>query len=312
MRNAPGPTILITGGLGFIFSHVAEHFVDKGWKVHIADNLSEGSHPEVLDALKKSIHFYNVDVSTDEISKLIKRLRPEYIIHAAANSDVDNSIANPEFTFVNNAISTVKIFEACRALSDLKRLLYVSTDEVYGECDHKRKEDEILFPRNPYSLSKAVGSILRLAWDNTYEELNKKTVESRFCNIFGPRQDARKIIPAIKRALDTGQPITLHNEGIGYREWLYVKEIPTVVETLLKKGHRTYNITANKGYTVKGLIEKAEKIMGRTVPVVQGKRAGLDVRYQMDGSRFAEEFMWQPRYDFDEAFEATIRGVVLL
>ena len=305
------PTVLITGGLGFIFSHVVEHFVEKGWKVHVADNLSEGSHPEVLDALTGKMHFYDIDVSTDKIGALIKKLAPEYVIHAAANSDVDNSISNPEFTFINNAISTVKVFEACRALPHLKRLLYVSTDEVYGECDHRRKEDEILFPRNPYSLSKAVGSILRLAWDNTYQELNKKTVESRFCNIFGPRQDPRKIIPAIKRALDTGHPVTLHNGGVGYREWLYVKDIPPVVEVLLMKGHRTYNITANKGYTVKELIAKAQIVAGKTVPVVQGKRAGLDIRYQMDGTRFAEEFKWKPQYDFDKAFAATMRGEVL-
>lgn len=301
-------TVLITGGLGFIFSHVVEYLVEKGWDVHVADNLSEGSHPEVLAALGDKIHFYNFDVSTPRIEELLHSLKPQYVIHAAANSDVDHSIKDPFFTFNNNVVSTVRIFEACRTMENLKRLLYVSTDEVYGECSHKRKEDEIIFPRNPYAFSKAAGSILRLAWDNTYADLYKKTAETRFCNVFGPRQDPRKIIPAIKRALDTGQPFTLHDEGVAYREWIYVKEVPPLVEQLLQKGSRTYNITANMGYTVTELIRKAEQIAGKPVPVVHGTRAGMDLRYEMDGTRFREEFNWKPRYEFDKAFEATILG----
>jgi len=302
------PKLVITGGLGFIFSHVTEYFVAKGWEVVVLDNLSAGSHPEILNDSFKHI---DLDVSKREVIGKIIEEAPDYVIHAAAYSDVDGSIKMPEVIFFNNAVSTLWIFEACRLMPQLKRLIYVSTDEVYGECEHRKREDEIIFPRNPYSLSKAVGSLMRLAYDNTYKDLLDKTSETRFCNVFGPRQDARKIIPAIKRALDTGEPVPLHNDGIAYREWLYVKDIPPVVEKiLLNVGEgRTYNVTDNVGYTVSQLIQKAEEIAGKPIPVVPAGRKGMDLKYQMDGSRLKMEFGWEPQ--FDDAFRALIVGTPL-
>lgn len=298
------PRILITGGLGFIFSHVTEHFVQKGWDVMVVDNLSKGSHPEIID---RSFWFINEDCSNPRVIDIIHDFDPDYVIHAAANSDVDNSIANPLFTFTNNAISTMMVFEACRGLKNLKKLIYVSTDEVYGECEERKKEDDIIFPRNPYSLSKAVGSLMRLAYDNTYPELKDKTAETRFCNVFGPRQDDRKIMPAIKRALEGGEPVSVHNGGIAYREWIYVKEIPHVIELILEKGNRTYNVTGGWHATVKELIDMARIIKGKNVPTTEGIRAGMDVKYQMDASRLIE-LGWKPKYQFMEALVAYLHN----
>lgn len=302
--------IVITGGLGFIFSHVTEHFLQKGYDVHVIDNLSAGSHEELIPELQKmgKFTFHEQDVSFLPAADLITRLNPEYIVHAAAISDVDYSIKQPTKTLQANNNATMNVFDAARKCKNLKKLLYVSTDEVYGECEHPKTESEILFPRNPYALSKAFGSILRLAYDNTYPELRDKTVETRFCNVFGPRQDARKIIPAIKRALDTGEPVALHNAGAGYREWIYVKDIPRVIELLLESGHRTYNITAQTGYTVMDLIFLAEKITRKTVPTIPGKRSGMDKRYSMSGERISKDLGWRSFYPFAEAFTAYITG----
>ena len=211
--------IVITGGLGFIFSHVTEHFLKAGWDVMVIDNLSAGAHPELVPEFKKlgKLTFVEYDVSFQPVVPIITTFNPEYIIHAAAISDVDYSIKQPVKTVQANVNGTINIFEAARKLKNLKKLLYVSTDEVYGECDHPKTEDEIIFPKNPYSLSKAFGSIMRLAYDNTFPELKDKTVETRFCNVFGPRQDDRKVIPAIKRALEGGKPLAIHNKGVGYR-----------------------------------------------------------------------------------------------
>ena len=298
------PRILITGGLGFIFSHVTEYFVKKGWNVYVVDNLSVGSHPEIID---DSFSFYPIDINNLS-PEFLQYLDPQYVVHAAANSDVDFSIENPMVSFNNNSFSTVRLLYLCRTLKNLKKFLYISTDEVYGECDHRKNETEIIFPRNPYSLSKAVGSIARLAFDNTYPELKDKTAEVRFCNIFGPRQDARKIIPAIKRALETQKPLPLHNNGEGYREWLYVKEVPPLIELVLLAGTRTYNITANAGYTVKILIELAESVTGKKVPITETERAGMDIAYEMDATRIRNELHWQPKYEFITAFEAYLKN----
>lgn len=288
------PKIVITGGLGFIFSHVSEHFINLGWDVHVFDFLGAGSHPELLDELrhKTNFHFYQEDVSFATIIDKVVRIDPTYIIHAAAISDVDYSIKNPTKTLLANNNATVNVYEAARKCKKLKKLLYVSTDEVYGECDHPKSETEILFPKNAYAASKAYGSLLRLTYDNSYRELRDKTCETRFCNVFGPRQDDRKVLPAIVRALNGGAPVALHNSGAGYRQWIHVSEIAPVLELLLEKGDRTYNITTEVGYTVIDLLELAEKSTGKRVATVPGKRTGMDMRYQMSGSRLKQDLGW--------------------
>ncbi len=334
--------VVITGGLGFIFSHVTEYLVKRGYEVHVIDNLSEGSHPELLEQLTKQnnkyytacanpsdvklqeelyrdgfgdiikaptaftkkdnpyglFKFYKEDVSKKEVIDTILNIEPDYIIHAAAYSDVDGSIREPRDVIKANCDATLNVFEAARQLPNLKKLVYISTDEVYGECDHLKTEDEILFPKNPYSFSKAYGSLLRIAYDNTYPELKNKTAETRFCNVFGPRQDERKIMPLIKRAIKDGTPVPLHNGGGGYREYIYVLNIPPIVEEIMRHGNRTYNVTLNDGFTVKELIAEVEHITGKKVPTVPAERAGMDMKYQMNATRVLElgcDYEW----DFD-------------
>ena len=304
--------VVITGGLGFIFSHVSEYFLTAGWKVLVIDDLSEGSHPELIDQWSKKFGdtfiFLKKDVSSMSVVDDILKFNPEYIIHAAAISDVDHSIKFPKSTIYTNNLATINIFEAARKLDDLKKLLYVSTDEVYGECDHPKTEEDIIFPKNPYALSKAFGSLMRIAYDNTYPELKDKTVETRFCNVFGPRQDDRKVIPALKRALQGGKPLELHNGGEGFRQFIHVNEIPRIVALLLRNGNRTYNITSGEGYTVRDLIGLAEEFSGKRVPVVAGKRSGMDIRYEMSSERIAEEFNWSPSRSFIDSFKEYLNG----
>jgi nucleoside-diphosphate-sugar epimerase len=294
------PKLVITGGLGFIFSHVTEYFVQKGWEVIVIDNESAGSHPEIIDG---SFTYHKMNVSDPAVIQLIRDSAPEYVIHAAAISDVDYSIREPYRTLKENIMANLNVFEACRELSGLKKFVYVSTDEVYGECEHRKTEDEIIFPKNPYSLSKAVGSIMRYAYDNTYPSLLDITAETRFCNVFGPRQDTRKIMPLIKHALHTGEPIPLHNEGEGYREYIYVKNIPPAMELILTKGFRTYNITTNDGLTVHQLIDRAEKVSGKKINTYPTNRPGMDMKYQMDAARIRTELGWEPLYTFDEGLK---------
>ena len=298
------PKILITGGLGFIFSHVTEYFVQKGWQVVVLDNESTGSHPEIVDG---SFTYHKIDVADPSIIELITKEAPDYVIHAAAISDVDYSIREPYETLKQNILANLNIFEACRNLHSLKKFVYVSTDEVYGECEHRKKEDEIIFPRNPYSASKAAGSLFRIAYDNTYAELRDKTAETRFCNVFGPRQDKAKILARIKYGIETNIPIPVHNGGLGYREYIYVKNIPPAIELILEKGDRTYNLTTNDGYTVGELINKVKEITKKDIVVKDEKRPGMDLKYQMDAARIAE-LGWKPAYTFEQGIQEYLLG----
>lgn len=291
--------ILITGGLGFIFSHVTQYFVSLGWEVVVIDDKSKGSHPEIVDG---SFRFYHQDCAHEDVQDIILEEKPDYIIHAAAISDVDKSIVDPEYLLKQNILATINVFEAARFLPDLKKLLYVSTDEIYGECEEKKTEESIIFPKNPYSVSKATGSILRTAYDSTYLPLKDKTCEIRMCNIFGERQDNRKILPLIKESLQDKKVIPVQNGGEGYREYLYVKNIPSLVELLLEKGDRVYNITTNDGYTVKDLIRKCEELTLKQVYTTESHRPGMDLKYQMDNSRIME-LGWKPLYTFEEGIK---------
>jgi dTDP-glucose 4,6-dehydratase len=293
------PKILITGGLGFIFSHVTQYFVQKGWSVVVIDNLSEGSHPEIIDG---SFKHHKTHMAEEKIIDVILKENPDYIIHAAAISDVDYSVREPYRTLRKNILGNLHVFEAARRLTNLKKFLYVSTDEVYGECEHKMREDEIMLPRNPYSNGKAVGSLMRVTYENTYPSLTGKTVETRFCNVFGPRQDTRKIMPLIKRSIYKGESIPLHHEGKGYREYIYVKNIPPAVELILEKGHGVYNLTLNDGFTVKELIGKVEQVTGKKVTTHPADRPGMDLKYQMDSER-VRALGWEPLYTFEEGLK---------
>ena len=294
-----GPKIVITGGLGFIFSHVTEYFVQKGWEVVVIDNLSEGSHPEIIDG---SFKHYKTHMAEEKIIDVILKENPAYIIHAAAISDVDYSVREPYRTLRKNILGNLHVFEAARRLPNLKKFLYVSTDEVYGECDHKMRENEIMLPRNPYSNGKATGSLMRVTYENTYSSMTGKTVETRFCNVFGPRQDTRKIMPLIKQSLKEGLSLPLHHEGKGYREYIYVKNIPPAVELILEKGQGIYNLTLNDGFTVKNLIGKVEQVTSKKVTTHPANRPGMDLQYQMDSER-VRDLGWKPLYTFEEGLK---------
>ena len=293
------PKILITGGLGFIFSYVTEHYIKKGWAVVVIDNQSVGSHPEIIDG---SFKYYNNHVADPEVIDIILKENPEYVIHAAAISDVDYSVRESHRTLKKNIMMNINVFDACRQLKNLKKFMYVSTDEVYGECDHRMKEGEALNPKNPYSCSKAAGSLMRIAYDNTYGELKGKTVETRSCNVFGPRQDERKIMGAMRKALKMGHSIPIHNGGAGYREYIYVKNIPPIVDLILEKGEGVYNVTLNDGCTVEQLIEKAEKLMNKKIITHPDNRPGMDMKYKVDANHLVD-LGWKPLYTFEKGLK---------
>ncbi len=293
------PKIIITGGLGFIFSHVTEYFVKKGWEVVVIDNFSDGSNPQIIDG---SFKHYDVHMADPEVVNIMMSEDPDYIIHAASITDVDYSIREPYRTLKKNAYGIFHAFEAARNLSHLKKLMYVSTDEVYGECEDLKKEGDLMAPRNPYSASKAIGSLLTIAYGNSYPNLRDKIVETRFCNVFGPRQDTRKIMPIIKRALETGHPVPIFDEGGSYREYIYVENIPPVVDLILEKGVGVYNVTLNDGFTVANLVKKVEEITGKKVPTTVSHRPGIDMKYQMKSDR-VRELGWKPLFSFEEGIK---------
>ena len=255
-------TYLVTGGCGFIGSHVIDELLkDKKIKKIInIDKLGVGSDINNVAADDRVVNYY-VDICNEEIYSIFKKHKPGYIIHLAAESHVDRSISDPLSFVHSNVIGTGKILECVRNIVPEARMIHVSTDEVYGHLypgDEPFTENTPLDPRSPYSASKAGSDVLALSYRNTYKA---DITVTRCCNNYGPRQHSEKLIPTIFRTLHTDKSVPVYGDGSNIREWIYVVDhAKALLEILYKKDAKSiYNIYGAKRYQNIDLIRKIVK-----------------------------------------------------
>lgn len=238
-------TYLITGGCGFIGSHVIDELLkdESVKKIINIDRLSTGSDINNVAADSRVINYY-LDICDEELFNIFKKHLPGYIIHLAAESHVDRSISDP-LSFVNsNVIGTGNILECIRNIVPDAKMVHVSTDEVYGHLnfdDEPFTEDTPLDPRSPYSASKAGSDVLALSYRTTY---GMNVVVTRCCNNYGPRQHGEKLIPTVLRTLINGKKVPVYGNGKNIREWIYVTDhTKALIEILHKTESKpVYNI----------------------------------------------------------------------
>jgi dTDP-glucose 4,6-dehydratase len=219
--------VIVTGGFGFIGSHVIEELLkrdDIDAIVNI-DNLSIGSSVENVPYNERLAHHVVSITNGETINSIIKSFGPTHILHLAAQSHVDRSITTP-MTFVEtNVVGTTVLLEGLRQFAPSAKFVHVSTDEVYGHLlsieDTPFNEDTPLDPRSPYSSSKASSDLIALSYRNTY---NLDITVTRCCNNYGERQFDEKFIPTILRNIIAGKKIPVYGQGNNIREWIYVKD----------------------------------------------------------------------------------------
>jgi dTDP-glucose 4,6-dehydratase len=236
---------LVTGGCGFIGSHVIDELLKDSSieKIINIDKLGVGSDINNVAADARVVNYY-IDICNEEIYNIFKKHKPGYIIHLAAESHVDRSISDP-LSFVNsNVIGTGNVLECIRKYVPAARMVHVSTDEVYGHLnfdDEPFLETTPLDPRSPYSASKAGSDVLALSYSNTY---NMDITVTRCCNNYGPRQHSEKLIPTVFRTLHEGKKIPVYGNGENIREWIYVTDhAKALIEILHKENSNpVYNI----------------------------------------------------------------------
>lgn len=238
-------TYLVTGGCGFIGSHVIEELLkDKNVKKVInIDKLGVGSDINNLVADPR-VFSYFIDICDEELFNIFEKHMPGYIIHLAAESHVDRSISDPLSFVHSNVVGTGNILECIRNIVPKARMVHVSTDEVYGHLnfdDEPFTEDTPLDPRSPYSASKASSDVLALSYRTTY---NMDITVTRCCNNYGPRQHDEKLIPTVLRTLIQGKKIPVYGNGENVREWIYVTDhVKALIEILHKADPKpVYNI----------------------------------------------------------------------
>ncbi|MFH0761817.1 MAG: dTDP-glucose 4,6-dehydratase [Bacteroidota bacterium] len=319
-------TILITGGAGFIGSHVVRLLVTKYPDYHIInlDALTYAGNLENLTDIDQSPNytFIRADIRDPEaLDKIFAQYAITGICHLAAESHVDRSIAEPMAFITTNIVGTVNLLNAARkAWKDNfngKRFYHISTDEVYGSLGTEGYfyETTSYDPKSPYSASKASSDHLVRAYGHTY---GLPVILTNCSNNYGPNQFPEKLIPLAINNIKNMKPIPVYGKGENVRDWLYVVDHARAIDLVYHQGKtgETYNIGGHNELKNIDLIHILCDIMDRKLNRVPGTsaalitfikdRAGHDLRYAIDAAKIQRELGWTPSLQFADGFEKTI------
>ncbi|MFA5619161.1 MAG: dTDP-glucose 4,6-dehydratase [Weeksellaceae bacterium] len=315
--------LIITGGAGFIGSHVVRRFVKNHPDIHIinVDKLTYAGNLANLKDIEseKNHQFIKGDILDWEfIKNLFETYQPDGIIHLAAESHVDRSISNPLEFVMTNVVGTVNLLNAAKALgkSDF-RFYHISTDEVYGELGETGyfTEETKYDPHSPYSASKASSDHFVRAYHDTF---GLDVVLSNCSNNYGAFQFPEKLIPLALNNIKNNKPIPVYGDGSNIRDWLWVEDHAVAIEEIYFKGksRETYNIGGHNEWTNLDLVHLLCELMDQKLNRPEGSsrklitfvkdRAGHDVRYAIDASKIEKELGWKPSLQFREGLSKTI------
>jgi dTDP-glucose 4,6-dehydratase len=308
--------IVVTGGLGFIGSNFIRHILAEKPALHLVnvDVVTYAGNPANLANLPlgegQSYRHERVDIADAEaIRAVFREHEPETVVHFAAESHVDRSIASPQNFLRTNVTGTAGLLEAAREVG-VRRFLHVSTDEVYGSlgAEGAFTESSPIRPSSPYSASKASSDLLALSYRHTY---GLPVIVTRCSNNYGPYQFPEKLIPLMITQALADRPLPVYGDGMNVRDWIHVEDHCRAIMRVLEAGRagEVYNIGAKQEkpnlHVVKRILEILEKPEGLIEFVTD--RLGHDRRYAIDNTKVETELGWTPAWTFDAGLEQTVR-----
>lgn len=287
-------TVLITGGAGFIGSNLSNSLINKGFKVYAVDSLSKGK----VENLNSKINFFKQDITKAKFINTVKKLKLDVFFHFAAQSSLQASFANPTSNINTNLVATVKIIEALRFQSNLKKFVFASSAAVYGPSDKLPiKENAILNPQTPYGITKLSSEFFIRAFNTMY---NFPYVIFRFSNVYGPRQNSTSdggVVSIFVDNLVNGKTIVINNNGHQTRDFIFVDD---VVDACLKaasfKSNGLFNISSAKETSIDSLISNLKKISNKSFKIVYKPQGVLEVKSNSLSNIKAKKLLkWRPR-----------------
>lgn len=303
--------ILVTGGAGFIGSCFVRHILNKypDYKVINLDVLTYAGNIENLDDVKSNLNYTFVKGNICN-KKLVKELisQVDWVVNFAAESHVDRSITGPEIFIETNVQGTLNLLQACKEIG-IEKYLQVSTDEVYGTLGKTGYfyETTPIQPNSPYSASKASADLLVRAYYETYK---LPVLTTRCSNNYGPYQYPEKLIPFFISQLLKGEKVPVYGDGLNVRDWLYVYDHCSAIDTVLHKGRlgEVYNIGGHNEKTNMEITTIILEAMGKDESSIKyvEDRLGHDKRYAIDNQKIQSELGWQPSLTFEEGIKLTI------
>lgn len=326
--------LLVTGGCGFIGSHVLDHVIGQP-EVECVVNLDCLTYAGRLEnvatvASHPKYRFEQVDLRDKAaVLRVVREHAITHVLHLAAESHVDRSIEGPGDFIQTNIVGTFNLLEACRATwldsafrtphSALPpRFLHVSTDEVFGSLGATGHFTETTpyAPNSPYSASKAASDLLVRAYHHTY---GLDAVITNCSNNYGPRQFPEKLIPVVINKVATRQPIPVYGDGLNVRDWLYVTDHAEALWQALQRGRNgeTYCIGGGNEWANLRIVELICDLVDELAPQLGGNsrklitfvkdRPGHDRRYAIDAAKIEQELGWQPAHTFESGIRETVR-----
>jgi len=308
--------ILVTGGAGFIGSHMVVHLVNAypSYRVINYDKLDYCSSLKLLSTVNNAANYNFVKgdiLDADLVTHVLDEFKVDTVIHFAAQTHVDNSFGNSLSFSKNNILGTHTLLECCKQYGKLQCFIHVSTDEVYGESAYEMigaLELTALQPTNPYAATKAGAEHVVLSY---FKSWSFPVILTRSNNIYGPYQYPEKVIPKWICLLEQGQPCPVHGDGSNRRSYLYIDDVIAAYDCILHRGTigEVYNISSSNELSNLQLAEKLIKIYGKTDVqswrVFVEDRAFNDKRYHIDGTKI-RLLGWSPHMDFDQGLNKTI------